>query len=187
MSFLEFPSSTVWNISKKRINFQTILFSTGFVHHHHSFSACRCVKFPISSPLKLLSILINQLNSLNQGKASKTETKIKKKFVKRVAIRHKEKADDMAAQLALQRNFVTITPSNQITSTTAQTSQSTTTMATSATNGEIVTITDTNQISTSETNTAPIHIMQTHTQVMASMNIYFFLKFALHTNNFHKL
>lgn len=72
----------------------------------------------------------------------------------------------MAAQLALQRNFVTITPSNQISSTTTQTSQSTTAaMATTATNGDIVTITDTNQISPSETNSAPIHIMQTHTQV----------------------
>lgn len=72
----------------------------------------------------------------------------------------------MAAQLALQRNFVTITPSNQISSTTTQTSQSTTSaMATTATNGDIVTITDTNQISPSETNSAPIHIMQTHTQV----------------------
>lgn len=99
------------------------------------------------------------------AKARKTETKTKKKFIKRVPIRHKEKTNDMAAQLALQRNFVTITPSNQISSTTTQTSQSTTTMATTTTNGEIVTITDANQISTSETNTAPIHIMQTHTQV----------------------
>lgn len=72
----------------------------------------------------------------------------------------------MAAQLALQRNFVTITPSNQISSTTTQSSQSTTTMATSATNGEIVTITDANQVSPSDTNNPPIHIMQTHTQVM---------------------
>lgn len=76
----------------------------------------------------------------------------------------------MAAQLALQRNFVTITPSNQISSTTTQTGQSTSAAAamatTTATNGEIVTITDASQISPSETNSAPIHIMQTHTQVL---------------------
>lgn len=82
----------------------------------------------------------------------------------------------MAAQLALQRNFVTITPSNQITSTTTQANQSTAAAmattaavtaatATATTNGDIVTITDTNQISPSETSSAPIHIMQTHTQV----------------------
>lgn len=109
--------------------------------------------------------------------ARKTETKTRKRFVKRVAVRHKEKGGGsgggMAAQLALQRNFVTITPSNQITSTTAQTTNQSTTAAmattaaaSSATNGDIVTITDTNQISPSETNSAPIHIMQTHTQVI---------------------
>ncbi|XP_031634493.1 DNA-binding protein RFX2 isoform X1 [Contarinia nasturtii] len=67
----------------------------------------------------------------------------------------------MATQLALQRNFVTITPSSQISSKTTQSNHSTTTIATSATNGEIVTITD-NQVS--ETTNTPIHIMQTHTQ-----------------------
>lgn len=80
----------------------------------------------------------------------------------------------MAAQLALQRNFVTITPSNQINSTTTQSNQSTTTMATSATNGEIVTITDANQVSPSEN--PPIHIMQTHTQVLPN-------SYCLHINN----
>lgn len=70
----------------------------------------------------------------------------------------------MAAQLALQRNFVTITPSNQIGSTTVQSSQPATTMTTSPTeNGEIVTITATgNQTSQTEGNI----IMQSHTQVI---------------------
>lgn len=71
----------------------------------------------------------------------------------------------MATQLALQRNFVTITPSNQISSTNTQSSHSTTTIATPTTNGEILTISDSSQVSTSETSNAPIHIMQTHTQV----------------------
>lgn len=71
----------------------------------------------------------------------------------------------MATQLALQRNFVTITPSNQISSSNPQSNLSTTAIASPAANGEIVTITDGNQVSTSETSNAPIHIMQTHTQV----------------------
>lgn len=72
----------------------------------------------------------------------------------------------MAAQLALQRNFVTITPTNQISSTTVQSNQSTTTLTTSSTNGKIVTIAGTgNQVSQTESSTTPIHIMQTHTQV----------------------
>lgn len=69
----------------------------------------------------------------------------------------------MATQLAVQRNFVTITPSDQISSSTSQSNHST--ITTPATNGEIVTITDGNQVSPSETNNGPIHIMQTHTQV----------------------
>ncbi|XP_055324351.1 uncharacterized protein LOC129578961 [Sitodiplosis mosellana] len=70
----------------------------------------------------------------------------------------------MATQLALQRNFVTITPSNQISSANTQPNLSTTTIATPAANGEIVTIADGNRVSTSESNNAPIHIMQAHTQ-----------------------
>lgn len=70
----------------------------------------------------------------------------------------------MATQLALQRNFVTITPNNQIGSTTVQTSQPTTTMTTSPTeNGEIVTITTTGtQASQTEAN---IIMQAAHTQV----------------------
>lgn len=71
----------------------------------------------------------------------------------------------MAAQLALQRNFVTITPTNQIISTTVQSNQSSATLTTSTANGEIVTIGTGNQISQTEATTTPIHIMQTHTQV----------------------
>lgn len=90
----------------------------------------------------------------------------------------------MATQLALQRNFVTITPSNQITSTTTQSNQSTTTMASSETNGDIVTISDANQVSSSETNSAPIHIMQTHTQVKEKINrIFTFLLVVYHSSN----
>lgn len=93
-------------------------------------------------------------------KYRKTETKTNKRFAKRVSIRHKKNLGDMATQLALQRNFVTITPS-QISSNTTQPSHSTATIATPSANSEIVTITD----SSSETNNTPIHIMQTHTQV----------------------
>lgn len=95
----------------------------------------------------------------------KTETKTKKKIIKRAPIRYKGNLGGMATQLALQRNFVTITPSNQISSNNPQSNLSTTTIASPAANGEIVTITDANQVSTSESNNAPIHIMQTHTQV----------------------
>lgn len=81
-------------------------------------------------------------------------------------IRRKGKLDEMAAQLALQRNFVTITPSAQITATSVPSNQSTTTLATSTTNGEIVTIAEAaNQVTVTEASTTPIHIMQTHTQV----------------------
>lgn len=72
----------------------------------------------------------------------------------------------MATQLALQRNFVTITPTNQISTTTVPSNQTTTTLTTATTNGDIVTITGaSNQASPTETNNTPIHIMQTHTQV----------------------
>lgn len=72
----------------------------------------------------------------------------------------------MATRLALQRNFVTISPNSQISVSTSQSNSSTTTtVANSATNDEIITITDGNRVSSSETNNAPIHIMQTHSQV----------------------
>lgn len=72
----------------------------------------------------------------------------------------------MAAQLALQRNFVTITPSAQITATSVPTNQVTTTLTTTTTNGEIVTIAEAaGQVAVTEASTTPIHIMQTHTQV----------------------
>lgn len=70
----------------------------------------------------------------------------------------------MATQLALQRNFVTITPANQIsTSSTVQSNQ--TTMTTSpTTHGEIVSITTTgNQSTQSDSN--GVHLVATHTQV----------------------
>lgn len=94
-------------------------------------------------------------------KKRKTEKKTRKKIIKRVSVRHKENLGDMATQLALQRNFVTITPSNQISSSSTQSNQSITTIATPAANSEIVTITDGNRVSASETTNAPIHIMQT--------------------------
>lgn len=99
-------------------------------------------------------------------KERNTEKKTKERFIKRVHIRHKEKLSDMATQLAVQRNFVTISPSDQISSSTPQSNHSTTTITTPATNGEVVTIADGNQVSPSETNNGPIHIMQTHTQVI---------------------
>lgn len=75
----------------------------------------------------------------------------------------------MATQLALQRNFVTITPANQITSSSVQSTQSI--MTTSpTTNGDIVTITATgNPNSQTENNGAPVHIMQSHTQVSLTL------------------
>lgn len=82
--------------------------------------------------------------------------------------RHKEKLDEMAAQLALQRNFVTITPSAQISATSMPSNQTTATLTTT-TNGEIVTIAGTtSSVSETEANTTPIHIMQTHTQVLSN-------------------
>lgn len=75
----------------------------------------------------------------------------------------------MATQLALQRNFVTITPANQIpTSSTVQSTQSTMTTSPAA-NGEILSITTTaNQTAQSESNS--VHIVSTHTQVNALKN-----------------
>lgn len=70
----------------------------------------------------------------------------------------------MATQLALQRNFVTITPANQIpTSSTVQSNQSIMTTSPAA-NGEIVSITTTgNQTTQSDSN--GVHVVATHTQV----------------------
>lgn len=111
---------------------------------------------------KLKNSIIHQRGLTKYKK--KTETKTRK-INKRVPIRHKGSLGDMATQLALQRNFVTITPSNQINSANTQSNHSTTTIATPDGNGEIVTITDGNRVSTSESSNAPIHIMQAHTQV----------------------
>lgn len=70
----------------------------------------------------------------------------------------------MATQLALQRNFVTITPANQIpTSASGQTNQSTMTTSPAA-NGEIVSITTTGNPAT-QSDSNGVHVVATHTQV----------------------
>lgn len=72
----------------------------------------------------------------------------------------------MAAQLALQRNFLTIASNNSINTTTVPSNQTTATLTTAATNGGIVTITAAgNQVTSAESNATPIQIMQTNTQV----------------------
>lgn len=72
----------------------------------------------------------------------------------------------MAAQLALQRNFITIASNNSINTEMVPSNQTTTTLTTATTNGEIVTIAATgNQVTSAEPNATPIQIMQTNTQV----------------------
>lgn len=70
----------------------------------------------------------------------------------------------MATQLALQRNFVTITPANQIVSTASiQSTQST--MTTSPADGEIVSITTSGNHTTQSDATNGVRVVSAHTQV----------------------
>lgn len=80
----------------------------------------------------------------------------------------------MATQLALQRNFVTITPNNEISSNNTHSNHSTATIATPESNGEIVTITEGNEISSSATNNTSIHIMQTQVNSISYQTILIF-------------
>lgn len=70
----------------------------------------------------------------------------------------------MATQLALQRSFVTITPANQISTSSIVQSNQTTMTSSPTTHGEIVSITTTgNQSTQSDSN--GVHVLATHTQV----------------------
>lgn len=75
----------------------------------------------------------------------------------------------MATQLALQRNFVTIKPSNQ----SVQSTQTIMTSSSSSNGGEIVTITATGGSPSSDTSTGPIHVIQPVQQVMVSLEFQF--------------
>lgn len=92
--------------------------------------------------------------------------KTKQQFSNFIRFYAKQNCNDMAAQLALQRNFLTIASNNSINTTTVLSNQTSTTLTTAATNGGIVTITAAgNQMTSTEPNTTPIQIMQTNTQV----------------------
>ena len=73
----------------------------------------------------------------------------------------------MATQLALQRNFVTITPTNTIQTSSVQSTQTTNMTSSPTSNGDIVTITTTGNPSPSDANGTPIHVMQPVQQVNA--------------------